>query len=146
MIALRIFIGLLKGVIIGGGFGAGLWALDPEGTTLSWLRWPLYGLIGLVTGVIAGRPPWAKGAWVSSIIKAIFGFGLCVGLFFLADWLVTFDVYGRDPTHWYFGFGALVGMLYGIWVEIDDGDPSNKPPKGLVSKKDEKNQLQSPDA
>ncbi len=125
MIALRILLGLLKGAAIGGGLGAGLWALDPSGSRLAFLLWPVYGAVGFLTGAVCGKPPWAKGsAWVASIVKAVFGFGLAVGLYFLADWLFsTFSVqaYGRSPTLWPFAFGAALGALYGIWVELDDG-------------------------
>ncbi len=132
-------IGLFKGVLVGGLLGGGLWYLETGGdldateTSFAWLRWPLYGVIGLLTGVIAGKPPWAKGAWVTSIVKGITGFGLCVGLFFLADLLFTTPIEGRTPTTWYFAFGAGLAALYGIWIELDDGktEDSNKPKKAL---------------
>lgn len=130
MVALRIVLGLLKGAIIGGGVGAGLWALDPEGTSLAFLRWPVYGVVGFLTGVVCGKPPWAKGsAWVASILKALFGFGIAVGLYFLADWLFgmfSVQVYGRSPTMWPFAFGAALGVVYGIWVEVDDGGKADE--------------------
>jgi hypothetical protein len=130
MIALRILLGILKGALVGGGLGAGLWALDPDGQTLAFLRWPVYGLVGFLTGAVCGKPPWARGsAWVASILKAVFGFGLAVGLYFLADWLFglfPFQVLGRSPTMWPFAFGAVLGVIYGVWVELDDGGKADE--------------------
>ena len=137
MIALRIVLGLLKGALVGGGLGAGLWALDPTGSSLAWLRWPVYGAVGFLTGVVCGKPPWGgNAAWVASILKAVFGFGLAVGLFFLADWLLTFEVLGRAPTMWPFAFGAALGALYGVWVEVDDGGKDDAAAKQLTPKPD----------
>ena len=131
MFVVRILVGLLKGALVGGLVGGVLWFLETGGdlaaeARLAWLRWPTYGVIGLLAGVVAGRPPWAKGAaWVTSIIKGVFGFGLCVGLYFLADLaLGSFENllgFGRTPTTWYFGFGAALGAVYAIWIELDDG-------------------------
>jgi len=127
MIVLRILLGVLKGAIVGGLLGGALWFLETGGDlqnhdpTWSWVRWPLYGTIGLLTGVVSGRPPWAKGAaWVSSILKGIFGFVLGVGLFFLGDWFLRFNLFGRAPTTWYFAFGAALGALYAVFIEVDD--------------------------
>ncbi len=131
MIPLRILFGVLKGALIGGLLGGVLWFLETGGdlgdNEASWsrLRWPLYGVIGLFTGIVAGRPPWARdsvrgAAWVSSIFKGIVGFGVCVGLYFLANWLLSFDLFGRVPTKWYFAFGAAVGVIYAVFIEVDD--------------------------
>lgn len=142
MIAVRMLVGLVKGVLVGGLLGGGLWYLETGGNlesteaTFAWLRWPLYGVIGLLTGVVAGRPPWAKGAWVTSIVKAIVGFGLGVGLFFLVSSFLSMDLWGRALTTWYFGFGAAVAALYGIWVEVDDGGKDDDKKKALKAKPD----------
>ena len=131
MIPLRILIGVVKGAVIGGLLGGALWFLETGGdlenneASWSWLRWPLYGVVGLLTGIVSGRPPWAKdsvkgAAWVASVFKGIVGFGLCVGLYFLSNWLLSFDLFGRLPTEWYFAFGAAVGIIYAVFIEVDD--------------------------
>ena len=128
MIALRIVLGILKGAVVGGLLGGGLWYLETGGdmeateAPLAWLRWPLYGAVGLLTGFVAGKPPWAKGnAWVSSILKGVFGFGLCVGLYFLIDYLAGgWSLFGRLASTWYFGFGAALGAVYAVFIEVDD--------------------------
>lgn len=128
MIILRLFIGLFKGSIVGGLLGGGLWYLETggnlgaPGAPLSWLRWPLYGLVGLIAGLVSGKPPWAKGsAWVSSILKGLFGFGLCVGIYFLLDYLVgAMSFMGRPVTAWYFAVGAALGAIYSAFIEVDD--------------------------
>ena len=141
MIFLRILLGILKGGIIGGGLGAALWAIDPNATTFSGLRWVLYGVVGFLTGVVAGKPPWApNAAWVATILKAVVGFGVCVGLYFLSAYLMGmtgFQVYGREPTLWYFAFGGALGILYGVWVEIDDGGKADDPKKKQLPAKEQ---------
>lgn len=135
MFAVRILVGLVKGILVGGLLGGGLWFLETGGdieateASLAWLRWPVYGVIGLITGVVAGKPPWVKGAWVTSIVKGVVGFGLCVGLFFLADFLLTMNLWGRVPTTWYFGFGAILAIIYAVWVELDDGGKADNDKK-----------------
>jgi hypothetical protein len=131
MVLLRILLGMIKGALVGGLLGGALWFLETGGdlqsteTSWAWLRWPLYGVVGLLTGFVSGRPPWAGdnvrgAAWVSSVFKGIVGFGVCVGLYFLADWLVRLELWGRTPTEWYFGFGAVLGVVYATFIEIDD--------------------------
>ncbi len=128
MIGLRILLGVLKGAIVGGLLGGALWFFETGGdlgndeASWAWLRWPLYGAIGLLTGLVSGRPPWAKGyVWVSSLLKGVFGFGVGVGLYFLGNYLLqSFEPFGRLATEWYFGFGAAVGVIYAVFIEIDD--------------------------
>jgi hypothetical protein len=144
MIILRLFIGIFKGVIVGGLLGGGLWYLETggnlqaSGAPLSFLRWPLYGLVGLVAGLVSGRPPWSKGsAWISSILKGLFGFGVCVGLYFLLDYLVgNLAFMGRPATAWYFAVGAALGAIYAAFIEVDDsiGKKDDEPKKGAAKK------------
>lgn len=144
-------LGILKGAIVGGLLGGGLWYLETGGNVeateapLAWLRWPLYGVVGLLTGLVAGRPPWAKGhAWVSSILKGVFGFGVCVGLYFLANYLLGgWSLFGRIASTWYFGFGAALGAIYAMFIEVDDsigkhdeGGGSKKPSKKAAATDD----------
>jgi hypothetical protein len=147
MIILRLFIGIFKGAVVGALLGGGLWYLETggnlqaAGAPLAFLRWPLYGLVGLLAGVVSGKPPWAKGsAWVSSILKGLFGFGLCVGLYFLLDYLVGgLSFMGRPATAWYFAVGAALGAVYAAFIEVDDSigkrDEDAKKPKKAEPKK-----------
>ncbi len=151
MIILRLLIGILKGAIVGGLLGGGLWYLETggnlqaRGAPLAWLGWLVYGLVGVLAGLVSGKPPWAKGsAWVASILKGVFGFGVCVGLYFLLDYLIGgLSFMGRPATAWYFAVGAALGAVYAGFIEVDDSigkkdedsKAAKKATKGASSKK-----------
>jgi hypothetical protein len=139
---MRLLLGLLKGAIIGGGLGYGAFALGLGG---SWL-WLIYGAIGAMVGFWVGRPIWAhltdkqSTIW-TSVLKAVFGFGVGVGLWALGakaagDPVIDLQFLSTTPrplTAWQPVFGALVGALYGAWVEMDD-PPGKRADKGAAKK------------
>jgi hypothetical protein len=138
---LKLFLGLLKGAVIGGGLGYGAYAAGLDG---GWL-WPVYGLAGALVGLVAGTPLWKlitdKNAttWIS-VLKALFGFGVGCGLYALVakvwggfDLSLTFlEAEPRLFQHWQPVFGGAVGGFLGAFFEIDDaigGDPPRSEPK-----------------
>ncbi len=132
---LRLFLGLIKGAIIGGGIGYGAYAADMTGG----FNWLTYGLIGAVIGLLVGRPIWShladksSTAW-TSVIKAVFGFGVAVGLYALvAKAWGGFDLTIADETrnlyNWQYILGGAIGALYGAWIEMDDAAPAVKADK-----------------
>ncbi len=145
----KLLLGLLKGAILGGALGYGAFAAGLDGGLL----WPVYGVVGLVVGLIAGTPLWKlitdKNAttWVS-VLKALFGFGVGCGLYALVGqvWggfdleLSFLDSKPRLFQHWQPAFGAAVGGFLGAFFEIDDaigGDdkaakPAAKPAAGKL--------------
>jgi hypothetical protein len=123
---MRLIIGLVKGAIIGGALGYAAYHFGLSGT---W-SWLLYGVVGALVGFWVGRPIWSHLAdkqstiW-TSIMKAVFGFGVGVGVWALAakavgDPVLALGGESRTLTGWQPIFGAMVGALYGAWVEIDD--------------------------
>jgi hypothetical protein len=119
----RVILGLLKGGIIGGGLGYGFQYLKLPGGLMNYL---LYGIIGALVGFIAGRPFWRHDTIWTPVIKAIVGFGICVGLYALVfkalgDPKLSFVGSGVTATSLPYAFGALVGVVYGVFVEVDDG-------------------------
>lgn len=137
----KLLLGLLKGVVLGGALGYGAYAAGLDGGLL----WPVYGLVGALVGLIAGTPLWKlitdKNAtsWVS-VLKAIFGFGVGCGLYALVakvwgGFELTLDFLepkARLVQHWQPVFGAAVGGFLGAFFEIDDaiGGDSDGETKG----------------
>ncbi len=128
---LRLFIGLVKGAVVGAGVGYGAYYLGLGGG----FHWITYGVIGALVGLLCGRPIWShlldksSTTW-TAILKGIFGFGVGVGLYaIVAKAWGGFDLALMGETRlvqdWPFVLGGAIGALYGAFVEVDD-----KPPPG----------------
>jgi hypothetical protein len=127
MHVMRFLLVLLKGGLIGGALGAGLWALFPQGAPTA-LEYVLYGLVGAVAGALCGTPPWRKGAWIGAILKGVVGIGVGVGVFALVRNYVNVPIplpmFAADQqklSHEYFILAPVIGILYGFLIEADDG-------------------------
>lgn len=143
---LRLIIGLLKGLVVGGAVGYGAFAAGLGGG----FHWVTYGLIGALVGLIAGRPVWShlrdrsSTVW-TAVIKAIFGAGVAVGLYAVVSRVwggcsVAIPQVAEGPRliqDWQFVFGAAVGGIFGAFTEWDDA-----PPKG--EKKAKKAEIPAP--
>lgn len=132
---MRVLLGLFKGGIIGGGLGYGFYHLGLSGV----LNWVLYAAIGALVGFIAGRPFWQHDTIWTPVVKAVIGVAICVGLYalvakVLGDPQLSFIQPGLTATSLPYLFGAVVGVVYGVFVEIDDGggksEPGQKPGPG----------------
>ncbi|MFH0903530.1 MAG: hypothetical protein V2A73_23115 [Pseudomonadota bacterium] len=129
---LRLLLGALKGLAIGLAVG---FAAHKLGLGGAW-GYLVYGVIGLMVGLLVGRPIWGhlldpKGTVFTAILKGAFGFGIGVLLFLLGRRVLgnpVLDIAGeaRPLTDWSMVFGAAVGLLYGSWVEIDDAKTGEK--------------------
>ena len=123
---LRLILGFLKGVIIGGAVGYGAYHLGLVGV----FHWITYGVIGALVGLLVGRPFWShmfdkSSTMWTALLKGIVGYGVGVGLFALAAKVWGgFDLTIADDTRilhdWQFVLGGAIGALYGAFVEIDD--------------------------
>jgi hypothetical protein len=137
---LKLLVGILKGVIVGGAVGYGAYALgDATGFGNPWLT---YGVIGAFVGLIVGRPIWSllrdqnATAWIA-ILKAAFGFGVGCGLYAIVAkvWspsalTVMIGAIEVNVFDWPVTVGAAIGAVYGGFVELDDaiGDDKKPPP------------------
>jgi hypothetical protein len=132
MVIGRALFGLLKGLLVGGAIGYCLLKLgNPE----NFLIYLCCGIVGAVVGVICGRAPWhAETIW-TPIIKMIFGFAAGAGLFALGHRFLpglTIPLQGFAPAAKLNTGGLLaplIGGLYGLFVEVDDGGSSGSSPK-----------------
>jgi hypothetical protein len=120
---------LLKGAIVGGALGYGAMALHMSGG----FHWLTYGVIGLVVGLLVGRPLWShlrdrSSTVFTPILKGLVGYGFAVGIYALvAKAWGGFDLQIAEETRnifdWQPIFGGVVGALYGAFVEVDDAEP-----------------------
>src|ERR1700726_1722327 len=89
----RLLLGLVLGLVVGAMVAAAVVA------GLGWVKFPavllgyaLAAATGVLTGLVAGKPIWAKGGQIEAGLKAFFGGLLAAGgMFALSTW-VHFDV------------------------------------------------------
>jgi hypothetical protein len=126
---LRLVLGLVKGAVIGGGIGFGAYSAGMDGG----FHWLTYGVIGAMVGLLVGRPIWShlldkSSTMWTSILKAVFGYGVGVGIYAIVGkawggFDLTIADETRNLTDFQHVFGAVIGALYGAFVEVDDAPP-----------------------
>jgi hypothetical protein len=83
----RLIVGILKGLVVGGLVGFGLFKLGFF-VLPAWLAYIAAAITGILIGLIAGKPIWAKDAKIEAGMKAVVGALLGAGLMFAArKWL-----------------------------------------------------------
>jgi hypothetical protein len=143
---MRVIIGLIKGLVVGGAVGYGLLRLGWVSPVLAYLG---CAIVGAVVGVVAGRAPWQADTIWTPVLKMVFGALVGVGLAALGvHFGPSIDVFikplhaGLDTVPFRSGpiLAPIVGVLYGIFVEWDDGGakkPAPAKPKAPPAAKDE---------
>jgi hypothetical protein len=130
---MRLIGGLMKGpilgVIVGAAVGFGFFKLGAAGG--GFLLWFTYGVVGAVVGFLCGKPVWRQTTIWTPLVKAIFGFGVGIGLYFL--WIkalhdpfsvpaiqeVGLTAPARASTVT-FVLGGLIGLVWGGLVGLDE--------------------------
>ncbi len=122
---IKLLVGLIKGAIIGGAVGYGAYAL--QGATDFANPWLTYGVVGVLVGLLVGRPIWSlirdqNATTVVSMLKAAFGFGVGCGLYALVSKAInpSLTIAGHDVFSWAPTLGGAIGAVYGAFVELDD--------------------------
>jgi hypothetical protein len=136
----KLLVGFLKGAVIGGAVGYGAYALW-QATDFS-NAWLTYGVVGLLVGLLVGRPLWSlikdkSSTTVTAILKAAFGFGVGCGLYALIAkaWNPSaWNIGGQNVFDWSPTLGGAIGAVYGAFVEVDDAIGDD----GHGAKKDDK--------
>lgn len=87
----RLFVGILKGLVLGGLIGFGLVKLGMAfpGAVVAYIA---AAVTGILIGLIAGKPIWAKDARIEAGMKAAVGAVLGLGLMFAARKWLTMPV------------------------------------------------------
>lgn len=131
----RLLLGILKGGVVGAAIG---YLASRAGISTGAVAITVYGAIGAVVGLICGRPLWRQETIWTPILKAIFGFGLGVvaafaGRRFLGGVHLPLALIPgaaeRALPEVPGLFGPMIGVLYGVFVELDDavGSDSSSP-------------------
>jgi hypothetical protein len=87
----RLILGIVKGLIVGGLLGFGLAKLG-YGAPIAIVAYLAAALAGVLVGLIAGKPIWAKDAKIEAGMKAVAGALFGVGLMYLARRFLTMPV------------------------------------------------------
>lgn len=135
----RLVFGLLKGLALGGALGAAVFFGLTRGAVVGLPAYGLYALVGALAGVLAGRPPWVKGAWVESVLKGLFGVAVGCGLYALASRFLQIpvtlplegsvaSVFASQPLL----MAPTVAALFAALVELDNtGEVEAEPKSGV---------------
>jgi hypothetical protein len=85
----RLIIGILKGLILGGGAAVALYLVAHVGSVSGLFGYLLYGALGAITGVVAGKALWKPGAWIEALLRGVFGIAVGCGLYALGAVVLT---------------------------------------------------------
>ena len=77
----RLLVGLVLGLVIGGLLGYGLFQVFPTAMA-GMLGYAFAAATGVLVGLVAGKPIWAKGAQIEAGLKAFVGALLSMGILF----------------------------------------------------------------
>lgn len=126
---LRVLLGIIKGGVIGAAVGFGATRLGFGAGGSSWL---VYGTVGLVVGLVCGRAIWKQDTVWTPILKGVFGAGIAMGLNWVAHKALggmvlpvalppEFAAPNARLVDVPLALGPVIGIIYGIFVEVDDG-------------------------
>jgi hypothetical protein len=132
---LRLFLGLIKGLLLAGGIGYGAQSLGLVSGKFGFMA---AGIAGLVVGFLCGKAPWRHETIFTPLIKGILGAFVAIGIFWvLRQFLGGLAVPSEITAALSLKKGAklaeapailvgAVGAIYGAFVELDDGGKATK--------------------
>jgi len=144
----RLFVGLLLGLVIGGLAAAalvkGLHMAVLDGTGSAVVAYIAAALVGVVTGLIAGKPIWASGGQIEAGLKAVFGALLATGgMFAFRQWVhspiaLPADLGSGELGHLPALVLPAIAAILGGFYELDNTgtgkEEEEKKPKELGAK------------
>jgi len=120
----RALLGLLKGALIGGAIGFALFKLGNPSGIFAYL---FAALVGALVGVVCGKAPWKAATLWTPALKMAFGAAIGTGLYavghrFMPPLSLRIDgVVNGISLQSGVALVPIVGALYGLFVEFDDG-------------------------
>ena len=130
----RVFLGIIKGALIGAGVGYAAMKLGIGGGALGYL---VYGAVGFLVGLVGGKAVWRQETLWTPALKGLFGAVVCAGLYWgatklLGDARLAFTAQLGAPDRPLIDVPLLIApalaILYGVFVEVDDGERKAKTP------------------
>ena len=124
----RVLLGTIKGGLVGAALGYGAMRL---GLTEGVFAFVTYAAVGFLVGLICGKAIWRQETLWTPALKGIFGAAVLCGLYWGATKLL-----GGVKLGFFAQLGAadqpitkvpvvlapLLAIVYGIFVEVDDGE------------------------
>ena len=137
----RVLLGIIKGTLIGAGLG---YAAMKLGITSGPMAYATYAAVGFLVGLVCGKAVWRQETMWTPALKGLFGAAVCAGLF----WGASKFLGGVTlPLPEQLGAGdrpllqipllvaPALAIVYGIFVEIDDGERKGAPPPATPAPK-----------
>jgi hypothetical protein len=130
----RLLLGTIKGGLIGAGLG---YAATRLGVTGGVLAFATYAVVGFLVGLVCGKALWRQETLWTPALKGLVGAGLLTGIYWGATKLLGglklgFATHLGAPdqplVHLPLLLAPILGIVYGIFIEIDDGEKKAQPP------------------
>ncbi|HEY0712394.1 MAG TPA: hypothetical protein VGF45_06955, partial [Polyangia bacterium] len=137
---LRVLLGLLKGAVIGGAVG---YVATVAGLGRGSSGYLVYAAVGFLVGIVCGKPLWRQETLWTPALKGVVGAAILAGLYWGAQKLLGgFSVplpaalnqvtggEGRPLVEVPLLLAPALAIIYGIFVEVDDGGSKAAAPAG----------------
>jgi hypothetical protein len=130
----RVILGIIKGALIGAGLG---YAAMQLGVTSGAMAYVTYAAVGFLVGLICGKAVWRQETMWTPALKGLFGAAVCAGLYWGAskflgglklDLPAQLGAGDRPLLEVPLLVAPALAIVYGIFVEVDDGERKKAPP------------------
>lgn len=136
---IRSLFGFFKGAVVGAGMGLIFLYFNLQEGIIPYLG---CGLIGTIVGILCGRAPWKVETFWVPLLRSVFGFIVGIGLYALGHslfppiHLITLKPISSESILLSSStfLAPVIGALYGLFVELDDGSVVKKQSTDQASK------------